>query len=90
MGVAQRTGIISLGRLGSHTGFSRTTMIFFGNNSLRNAVKESCLHYHQERNHQGLSNRLIDPGDDVGCSAGQVACRERMGGMLRYYYRDAA
>ncbi|MBW1770336.1 MAG: DDE-type integrase/transposase/recombinase [Deltaproteobacteria bacterium] len=65
-------------------------MIFFGEKSLRNAVKEFCLHYHQERNHQGLSNRLIDPGDDEGCSAGEVACRERMGGMLRYYYRDAA
>ena len=65
-------------------------MIFFGEKSLRNAVKEFCRHYHQERNHQGLENSLIEPGGEVGCSAGEVACRERLGGLLRYYYRDAA
>ena len=65
-------------------------MIFFGEKSLRNAVKEFCRHYHQERNHQGLENSLIEPGDEVGRSAGGVACRERLGGLLRYYFRDAA
>jgi transposase InsO family protein len=65
-------------------------MIFFGERSLRNAVKEFCLHYHQERNHQGLENRLIEPGEEAGCITGEVACRERLGGTLRYYYRDAA
>jgi len=47
-------------------------------------------HYHAERNHQGLDNRIIEPGDEVGCAAGKIACRERLGGMLRYYYRRAA
>ncbi len=65
-------------------------MIFFGEKSLRIAIKGFCLYYHQERNHQGLENRLIDPGDEVGCSVGEVACRERLGGMLKYYYRRAA
>ncbi len=65
-------------------------MIFFGERSLRNAVKEFCVHYHQERNHQGLENKLIEPGEEVACTEGKVACRERLGGMLKYYYRDAA
>ncbi len=65
-------------------------MIFFGENSLRNAVREFLSHYHQERNHQGLENKLIDTGDEVGLVAGKIECRDRLGGMLRYYYRDAA
>ena len=36
-------------------------------------IEEFCRHYHQERNHQGLENSLIEPGDEVGCSAGEVA-----------------
>jgi hypothetical protein len=47
-------------------------------------------HYRVERNRQALDNRLIDPGEEVGRTAGQVECRERLGGMLRYYYRKAA
>jgi putative transposase len=65
-------------------------MIFFGEGSLRNAVKEFVEHYHQERNHQGLDNKLVDPGPEVSRTAGTIQCRERMGGLLRYYYRDAA
>ena len=65
-------------------------MIFFGEKSLRNAVREFCCHYHQERNHQGLGNRLIQPGRHVGLNEGKLVCRERPGGLLKYYYRDAA
>ena len=65
-------------------------MIFFGQNSLPNAVHEFLVHYHRERNHQGLENKLIDPGDAVGELQGKIECRERLGGMLRYYYREAA
>jgi transposase InsO family protein len=65
-------------------------MIFFGENSLRNAVNSYLEHYHTERNHQGLENKLIDPGDNVGQIAGTIECRERLGGMLRYYHRNAA
>ena len=42
------------------------------------------------RNHQGLDNQLIDPTQDVGHADGKIQCRERLGGMLRYYYRQAA
>ncbi len=65
-------------------------MIFFGERSLRHAIREFLKHYHHERNQQGLENRLIDPQHEIGSRAGASACRERLGGMLRYYYRDAA
>jgi hypothetical protein len=65
-------------------------MLLFGEESLRNAVRDFLAHYHKERNNQGLSNRLIEPNEEVGRTTGEIACRERLGGMLRYYYRKAA
>ena len=65
-------------------------MIFFGEKSLRHAIKQYVEHYHHERNHQGLDNKLIAPEDDVGNSDGEIDCRERLGGLLRYYHRNAA
>jgi putative transposase len=65
-------------------------MIFFGETSLRKATVAFLAHYHGERNHQGLANRLITEGEEVGRVAGRVQCRERLGGMLRYYYRAAS
>ena len=65
-------------------------MIFFGERSLRTAVREYLGHYHCERNHQGLENKVIDPTEEVGQIAGKIECRERLGGLLRYYHRDAA
>ncbi len=65
-------------------------MILFGEKSLRRAVTACLEHYHTERNHQRLGNELIDPGEEAGAVAGKIECRERLGGMLRYYYRAAA
>ena len=65
-------------------------MIFFGEMSLRRTVATYLEHYHAERNHQGLANKIIEPGDEVEAVVGKVECRERLGGMLHYYYRDAA
>jgi len=65
-------------------------MIFFGRRSLERALEQFVAHYHGERNHQGLGNRIIDPGDEVGKEVCDVHCRERLGGMLRYYHREAA
>lgn len=65
-------------------------LIFFGERSLRNAVSEYLDHYHGERNHQGLENQLLVPLGDVGQPEGEVQQRERLGGVLRYYYRSAA
>ena len=47
-------------------------------------------HYHAERNHQGLGNALIESDERVGSRQGSVRCRKRLGGMLNYYYREAA
>ena len=65
-------------------------MIFFSQAPLRKALAEFASHYHEERNHQGLKNQLIDPGDEVGNTTGSIQCRERLGGLLRYYHRRAA
>jgi putative transposase len=65
-------------------------IIFFGEKTLQNAVSEFLTHYHQERNHQGLYNQLLQPNNKVGGSAGDVACRKRLGGILHYYYRQKA
>ena len=65
-------------------------MIFFGEKSLRRAVAAYLSHFHAERNHQGLDNVLIEPGEEVGKVAGKIECRERLGGLLKYYYRAAA
>ena len=65
-------------------------MIFFGRRSIERAVAEYVAHYHVERNHQGLGNELIEPDAEVGSVAGQIECRERLGGMLKYYCQRAA
>ena len=53
----------------------------------RPAVREFVAHYHHERNHQGLDNRLILPLSTVPPPRGRVQCRQRLGGMLHYSYR---
>ena len=65
-------------------------MILFGEESLRTAVHNFVAHYHRERNHQGLANRLISPEASHLGNAGLVQRRQRLGGMLNYYYRAAA
>jgi hypothetical protein len=53
-------------------------------------LAEYLEHYHQERNHQGLGNRLIEnlPANDN--ATGPVRCRQRLGGVLNFYHREAA
>jgi transposase InsO family protein len=63
-------------------------MIFFGESSLRRAVHEYLEHYHLERSHQGIGNEVIDRRDRL--ADGEACCRERLGGLLKHYYRAAA
>ncbi len=66
-------------------------LIFFGIGSLNRALREFVdCHYLRERNHQGIDNRLIEPGPGVGSPIGDVARRDRLGGLLKYYHRTAA
>ena len=65
-------------------------MILFGEGSLRRGIQEFITHYHGERNHQGLGNRLIEPDERHAGQRGAIRRRERLGGTLNYYYRVAA
>jgi putative transposase len=65
-------------------------IILFGERSLQAAAAEFLGHFYAERNHQGLGNRLMEPVEEAGRTTGEVVCRERLGGMLRYYYREAS
>jgi hypothetical protein len=65
-------------------------MIFIGEDSFRYAIHQYLTHYHSERNHQGLDNQLIAPESGIGGQIGEVKRRERLGGLLSYYYREAA
>lgn len=62
-------------------------MTLFGEGSLRKTTHEFVAHYHGERNHQGLGNCLIIPDECDAGNAGVIRHRERLGGMLNYYYR---
>jgi hypothetical protein len=61
-------------------------MIFFGEDALRKAVYEFVAHY---RNYQALGNRLIVPVTTKD-TTGTVERRQRLGGLLNYYHRQAA
>jgi len=65
-------------------------MILFGNRSLGNAAPEFISHYHVERDRQGLDDPIIEPAGEVDCKTAKIVCRERLDGILRYYYRRAA
>ncbi len=63
--------------------------IVIGESALQMIISEYLAHYHRERNHQGVGNRLLFPEDDLS-DCGPIATRERLGGKLKYYYREAA
>jgi hypothetical protein len=65
-------------------------VILFGERSLRRALSEYVGHYHAERNHQGKGNVLLFPRSANTRRDGHVQCRERLGGLLRYYHQEAA
>jgi hypothetical protein len=65
-------------------------MILFGEASLRRALREYAAHYHTERNHQGVGNRLLQSLATVSTINDPIHCRERLGGMLNFYYSEAA
>jgi putative transposase len=65
-------------------------VILLGERSLRRALNEFVEHYHAERNHQGKGNVLLFPRDTDVHRKGLVQCRERLGGLLRYYHQEAA
>jgi transposase InsO family protein len=65
-------------------------IMILGEDHLRLVVSEYTAHYHTERPHQGLGGALIEPDARAVPPIGEIACRQRLGGLLRYYYRKAA
>jgi hypothetical protein len=65
-------------------------LVPLGESHLRLAIAEYLRHYHLERNHQGLANALVDGKTPSVAGNGAVACRERLGGLLKFYHREAA
>ncbi|MHC4198602.1 MAG: integrase core domain-containing protein [Planctomycetota bacterium] len=62
-------------------------LLMFNEEGLWHAITEHVAHYHGERNHQSLDNGLLFP--DGLSDSGDIECRKRLGGLLKYYYRKA-
>jgi putative transposase len=63
-------------------------LMLFGARALWRALAEYNIHYHEERPHQGKGVPMR-PAQDQGRN-GPIRCYERLGGLLKYYYREAA
>jgi transposase InsO family protein len=64
-------------------------VIPLGEAHLRELIGEYMAHYHVERPHQGLGGAFVQPSHDHAAN-GPLVRRERLGGLLNYYYREAA
>jgi putative transposase len=66
-------------------------LILFGEGSLSRTLAEFSAHYHRERNHQGKGNQLLfpDAADKTEQRGHAVECRQRLGGLLKFYARAA-
>lgn len=69
-----------------------STLTLFGETSLWRALREYVIDLHQERNHQGKGNVLLFPTTTKSMNhlQGLINGKERLGGRLKYYYRDVA
>jgi transposase InsO family protein len=65
-------------------------VVVLGEGHLRLVIREYVEHYHRERNHQGLNNKLLERAPPPANPEAEVDRRERLGGLLNYYYREAA
>ncbi len=65
-------------------------LMLFTEEQMRCVVKHYSEHYHHERNHQGLDNVIPFPTKGVGTKTGTVVQKERLGGLLKHYFRQAA
>jgi putative transposase len=63
-------------------------LIVFGEEHFDYVATEYLAYYHAERPHQGKGNEPLIPS--VPDTDGDIMCSERLGGLLRHYYRRAA
>jgi putative transposase len=64
-------------------------LILFGETATRRAVQAFLVHYHTERNHQGLGNELIVPMVRPPDMDTEIETTDRLGGLLQSYRRAA-
>jgi len=64
--------------------------IVFGQEHLDHVCGEYVQHYHLERPHQAMGNGMLVAASEPTTGTGEVLSRERLGGVLRHYYRSAA
>jgi transposase InsO family protein len=64
-------------------------LVFFSEGHLRKTISIFIGHYRHRRNHQGIENKLIEPPKSLP-KTGRILCQKELGGMLKYYYREAA
>jgi putative transposase len=64
--------------------------LVFGEKHFDFLVREYVAHYHEERPHQGLGNRLLHGQPPPESSDSSIQCRTRLGGLLKHYHREAA
>ena len=65
-------------------------LILVGKGSLERALSQYTEHYNRERTHQGLGNQMPEERFiSANSSSSEICHRERLGGLLSYYYRAA-
>lgn len=66
-------------------------LIVLGERSLRHIWVHYLCPYHEECSHQGIGNVIPCPSSQpANDHEGVVHCHERLGGLLKYYDRQAA
>jgi len=68
-----------------HYGSARIALFCSAGATLRRTIADFVAHYHGERNYRGIDNELIQPLRQADAE-GTVRRRQRMSGMLNYYY----
>ena len=63
--------------------------IFLSEPQLRTTLSTFVEYYRHRRNHQGIRNKLIEPPESLP-EMGRIRCQKQLGGILNYYYREAA
>jgi putative transposase len=66
-------------------------LILLGERALWHTLNEYVTHYHQERPHQSKGNVILMPHMPPPQRRNRsIRCRERLGGLLKYYYGEVA
>ncbi len=65
-------------------------LVLMSKRALREVLENYVEHFHEERPHQGLENKIITPQFEALKPTENIRCRKRIGGLLKYYYPEDA